>query len=451
METSRLGSRIRDVLRQGGTRHGTGVPPPAVPAASDVAATLDALGGTWQDADDAQGAGGEACLVVEREYPADGRHGHDAVGEYARLTGELAGHVGVLAGHPDQPVRPPLLFFDLETTGLSGGAGTQAFLVGCGFFDGSVFRTRQFFLTSYAAERRLLLSVAAQLAGAGVLVTFNGKTFDLPVIETRYLFHRLAVPSADLPHLDMLHPARRMWRGARADGDDADGDAEARSGCTLGALERAVLGFRRTGDVPGSEIPARYFHYVRTGEARPLVPVFEHNRLDLLSLAGLTVRGLRLLEGGPATAGSPRECLALGRMYERLARRDEAADAYERAAGWPGSEDETALVRVEALRRLATLHRRERRHAQAASLWEALIDDEACPPAVAREAAEALAVHHEHRSHDLLAARRYARRCLTHAGTRAEQQARKRLARVERKLDERTPATVGGLLASDGG
>ncbi len=448
MEPSRLGSRIRDVLRQGGARQDSAVPTPAPAAAPDAAAAIEALGGSAYEAH------GQTCILVERDYPATGRHGHDLVGDYARLAGGLAGHAGVLSGRPEQPIRPPLVFFDLETTGLSGGAGTHAFLVGCGLFDGDTFRTRQYFLTSYAVERGLLLSVADELASAGLLVTFNGKSFDLPVIETRYLFHRLAVPSAALPHLDMLHPARRMWRGMRPGAVDADEratPAEAPSGCTLGALEEAVLGVRRTGDVPGSEIPARYFHYVRTGEAGPLAPVFEHNRLDLLSLAGLTIRGLQLVEGGPAAARTARECLALGRMYERLARRDEAADCYGRAAVWTDAGGPLAgEVRVEALRRLATLHRRARRHGQAARLWEALIEDGASPPAVAREAALALAIHHEHRSHDLVAARRYARRCLTHAGTRAEQQARKRLARVERKLDGRAAEGPGGLLAGDG-
>lgn len=433
MDASRLGSRIRDVLRQNGT-HPAGLPaPPPSASAPDPAATADALGGALHD------AGGATCVVVEREYPGHGRHGYDRIGECARLAGALVGHLGLLAGRETPPARAPLLFFDLETTGLSGGAGTHAFLVGCGCFDGDVFRTRQFFLTSYAAEPGLLRSVADRLEKAGTLVTFNGKTFDLPVIETRFLFHRLAVPGRDLPHLDMLHPARRMWRSARAgtadDAMTADAEADGAPRCTLGALEQAVLGVRRTGDVPGSEVPARYFHYVRTGQAGPLEPVFEHNRLDLLSLAGLTVRALRLVDGGVAAARSGRECLALGRLYERVGRRDEAATCYDAAAGWPtGGSAEAQSVRIEARRHLAAICRRARRHADAAALWEALIEDGACPPAVAREAAEALAIHHEHRSRNLAAAHAYAQRCLRQAEPQARQDARRRLARVERKL-----------------
>src|SRR5262249_51802352 len=153
--------------------------------------------------------------------------------------------------------------------GLSGGAGTHAFLIGCARFDddrGLV--TKQFLLTRPADERPLLDLVAAEIADAGALVSFNGKSFDAPMLEPRYLFHRLDWPGEGVPHVDALHPARRFWPGD----------------CSLVALERQKLGARRVADVPQAEIPARYFHFVRTGDARPLVAVLEHNRRDLLTL-----------------------------------------------------------------------------------------------------------------------------------------------------------------------
>ena len=136
------------------------------------------------------------------------------------------------------PRTSPLLFIDLETTGIAGGAGTYAFLVGCGWFDGGVFRTRQYFLSSFTAERALLEDVAELAAHTGAVVTYNGKTFDLPLIETRYSLHRLQTPFAGLPHLDMLHPARRMWR-------------EPESACRLITLEQTLCGYVREGDVAG--------------------------------------------------------------------------------------------------------------------------------------------------------------------------------------------------------
>ncbi len=125
---------------------------------------------------------------------------------------DRSSHEAVLfaAGAP----RVPFVFFDLETTGLSGGAGTLAFLVGCAWFepDGG-FRTRQFLLTRYADERSLLESVAAEFARAGALVSFNGKSFDAPLLETRYLFHRLPWAGAGMPHVDVLHPGASVLEG----------------------------------------------------------------------------------------------------------------------------------------------------------------------------------------------------------------------------------------------
>src|SRR6266545_7497786 len=138
------------------------------------------------------------------------RHGRDAIGDVAVRLQAGSEDAALFAG--GAPARPPFVFFDLETTGLSGGAGTYAFLVGCGRFgtDGA-FVTRQFVMTRYADERPLLEAVAGELAGAGALVSFNGKSFDAPVFETRYLFHRLKWIAAELPHIDALHPARRFW------------------------------------------------------------------------------------------------------------------------------------------------------------------------------------------------------------------------------------------------
>ncbi len=236
------------------------------------------------------------------------------------------------------PTAGPLLFFDLETTGLSGGAGTLAFLVGCGYFDDDGFHTRQLFLSGYEAEREVLDALTALAGRFGGLVTFNGRTFDVPLIETRYLFHRLESPFADMPHFDMLHPARKLWRRRNiAQPSHRERWSGGRPGegasCALGALEEAILGVERVGDVPGFEIPSRYFHYLRTGDLAPLEPVFEHNRLDLLSLAAITAIAARMAGEGPAGAPTPHEALAMGRIYVRLGRCDEAETCFARAGG----------------------------------------------------------------------------------------------------------------------
>jgi hypothetical protein len=324
------------------------------------------------------------------------------------------------------PPGSRLLFFDLETTGLAGGAGTCAFLVGCGWFDGASFRVRQFFLAGYGGEIALLEGVADIARSAGALVTYNGKTFDLPLIETRYLFHRLQTPLAGVPHIDMLHPARRLWRG---EPDSAD----AVSACRLTTLERAQLGHCREDDVPGFEIPSRYFHFVRTGDARPLDAVLEHNRQDLLALAMVTARAAQLLEEGASGARTAREAIGLGRLYERGGLVAEARACFARAAEMPAAD---AGTRGEALRACAVLCRRVRRYDEAAGAWRRLLDLRPCPPPhLVREAAEALAVHHEHRVRDLPAARRFAVQSLElDLNRRRAGSLHYRLARLDRKL-----------------
>ena len=175
---------------------------------------LSELGGEWRD----------EVFVVERRYERAARHGRETIGAIADRLAAASAHASWFAG--GAPARPPFVFFDLETTGLSGGAGTQAFLVGCATFDedGS-FAVRQFVLTSAVDEKRLLAAVQGALGGAGALVSFNGKSFDAPVLETRYLFHRLAWDGARLPHVDVLHPARRFWgAGSRGAGLHSESD-----------------------------------------------------------------------------------------------------------------------------------------------------------------------------------------------------------------------------------
>lgn len=365
---------------------------------------------------------GGSCFVVERRLDRSAAYGLQAVEQIAACLAEASAEASTIAG---APARPPFVFFDLETTGLSGGAGTYAFLVGCGWFEAECgFVTRQFFLSRFADERQMLSAVATELGRAGALVSFNGRSFDAPLLETRYLFHRLDWSSGRLPHVDVLHPARRFW------GDSAS--------CALVALEEQILGARRTGDVPGFEIPARYFQFVRSGDARPLIAVFEHNRLDLLSLAGLTARLLLLVRSGPGAARDAREALALGRIYAQAGFEERSLDAFERAVTMGQMSVE---VRIQALRLLAVALRRTRRFDEAAARWQQLLDVRGCPPHVAREANEALAIHHEHRVRDLVVAKAFALRSLEKELQPAWKQAvRHRLARLERKLEKTTGA-----------
>jgi hypothetical protein len=426
-----LASRLREIVRREAGRAPADGPAspgarrdltfvPDGPAYDARLSAADALGGTPLDA-------GGACIVIDRVYPADRSHGRFPIA--ACVPSSSA---------PIRLFEPRLaaegwwrrvVFFDVETSGLSGGAGTLAFLVGCGWFTDEGFAVRQFFLAGPSGERPMLDALARVFDEASLVVTYNGRTFDIPLMETRWAFHRRAAPTADLPHFDMLPPARRLW-GRR---DRAGLAADDSAGCNLTAIERRVLQFHREADVPGFEIPARYFHFLRCGDASVVDGVLEHNRHDLVSLAAVMARALQLAEEGPDACREATEQLGLGRLYVRAGDLVSAERAFTLAA-----EAADADVRPHALARLAELLSRQRRHREAAAAWQALLADDRRATdrqtPLARRAAEALAIHHEHRARDLPSATRYAE-ALNGGGSRRQQQALDhRLARLRRKM-----------------
>ncbi len=184
---------------------------------------------------------------------------------------------------PDQIADPDQwLFLDTETTGLAGGSGTYAFLVGIAWWEGGGLEIEQFFLREYSEERSMLFALRERIAEHPVVVTFNGKSFDWPLLETRYRMSRKISVPTPRAHLDFLHPARSLWR--------------LRLGSVrLSELERHVLGWDRGADLLSGVIPQIYFDYLRGGLPERLVPVLNHNQMDLRGLAALSSRILCLL------------------------------------------------------------------------------------------------------------------------------------------------------------
>jgi hypothetical protein len=280
------------------------------------------------------------------------------------------------------PDASRLVFLDTETTGLAGGTGTCAFLIGIGNVEGMKFVVRQFFLRDYPEEKAMLEALAEALEPCQGIVTFNGKTFDVPLLETRYALARMKSPLDHLIHFDALHPARRLWK-LRLES------------CKLTDLEEAILGISREGDVPGSEIPAIYFDYLRSGDARGLQPVFYHNALDVVSLAALTVELARALgEGGAAALASPLDLFSLSRMLGSAGSKEKSITTCRQAlvGGLPQPVESLAL------KHLAAEFKRQRQHESAVELWLELSRRE---PPLAVEALEELAIHYEHHLRDL--------------------------------------------------
>ena len=296
------------------------------------------------------------------------------------------------------PGPSELVYLDTETTGLAGGTGTCAFLIGLGAAEGSQFVVRQFFLRDYPEEKAMLAALAEALSPYRGLVTFNGRAFDIPLLETRYSLARMKSPFARLVHLDLLHPARRLWK-LRLES------------CQLTHLEREVLDVRREGDVAGAEIPGIYFDYLRTGNARGLKPVFYHNSLDIITLAALSAELARVVsngwsagwaagdENGNAVAvDSSLDLFSLSRIFDHAGVREQAVSTCRRALalGLPES------VEVRALRHLAYQHKRQRQYEEAVEIWAELARRSGAAEAGAAviEALEELAIHHEHRQRD---------------------------------------------------
>src|SRR5262245_15524624 len=244
-----LAARLRDIVRQNPRRELTYVPGEEA-GPSPPRSLVETLGGRAVSGDG-------ACVELDQLYPGDRSYGRRSMDDWRPASAAPIHLVDPRASGAAEWWRR-VVFFDIETTGLSGGAGTIAFLAGCGWFDDEGFRVRQFFLSGPAGERAMLQALGDVLSGASLLVTFNGRTFDVPFMEMRWAFHRAAPPTDAIPHVDMLPTARRLWR-RREMASALDG------GCNLTSLERAVLGVHRVGDVPGFEIPARYFHFLRTG------------------------------------------------------------------------------------------------------------------------------------------------------------------------------------------
>ena len=355
------------------------------------------------------------------------------------------------------------LFLDTETTGLAGGTGTYPFLVGIAWWDAGGLQVEQFFMRDLDEEHSLLLELAERMAKRPILVTFNGKSFDWPLLETRYRMTRAIRAITPKAHLDLLHPARQLWR--------------LRLGSVrLKDLERHVLGgdaraldWTRHDDIDSSLIPQMYFDFLRGGPAEPLAGIFRHNQMDLRGLAALAGKIFTLLDSGngianasPPDTHDPVEVLGLSRILHRRGHSTRARELYESAlrGGLPRPVERLAQAE------LAFLAKKELDYTRAASLWDelrkspkearptqsaVLAEDARKSVEAAIAAAEQLAIYYEHRMKQPQRAAELIRAAITELGAsrrmggiaaaranKIDSRLAHRLARLERRGAART-------------
>jgi uncharacterized protein YprB with RNaseH-like and TPR domain len=357
-------------------------------------------------------------FVAEQIYQPDYQHGNASL-----LCSSPLALISQWANDPrlaDIPLSK-FAFLDTETSGLSGGTGTYAFLVGIARFADDRFLLQQFFMRDPAEEPAMLEAIAEFLAPAQALVTFNGKAFDAPLLTTRYRLHHIPVPYEAYSHLDLLPLARRLWRDR----------LESRA---LKYLEQHVLGMARSSEeVPGYEIPWLYFDYLRTGDARPLAGVFYHNAMDVVAMAALLAHVNEMMQNpyeGRVEHGL--DFIALGKLFEDLGHWEEAARLFEHGLELNLTEADFGL----AVKRLSILQKRRGDFEEAVRLWEAAAANGHIYAHIE------MAKYCEHKCRDVKAALKWTRSALEHVeGADLPTYIRKhwqaeighRLARLERK------------------
>lgn len=367
-----LRNRLRKLGVQKGARHVT--PRPKAKRSTGIEALID---GEIVETDY-----GPFFVHLER-YTPDHVHGAYAVGELLSQSRRVAGRLA------DSEVEIELgktVFIDTETTGLAGGTGTLAFLIGAGVFedDGS-FVVRQFFLRSPAEEPAALLYLSEWLDQFEAIVSFNGRGFDLPILQTRFTLQRLRPQILRAPHLDLLTPARRVWRGRL-------------ESCSLKSLEYSVLDIHRDQiDIDGSLIPQLYIDYVRTGDASEMPRVLYHNAYDILSMVTLATRLIQIFDEERSATLTAADLFALGKWHADRAEHDQA-ERYLRQAVEDMAD---AILQHQAAMRLSLLYKQLNRRADAIGLWESVAQTSQLDALSSLEACIELAKYYEWHTIDL--------------------------------------------------
>ncbi len=335
------------------------------------------------------------CFRVRTEYPWQYYQGKVPV--CSLLEGDLSQLKWILK---DVRLHNPdiyrTIFFDTETTGLDTGTGIYIFLAGFGYFQDRRFIVEQYFMRDFPEEPAVIHALSELLSRFDNVVSYNGKTYDWPLLETRFVVNRKSLPRRDPAHLDLLHVARRLYKHRMEN-------------CKLTTVEREILGFYRVDDLPGAMMPDLYFKYVRSRDARFIHKAFSHNAHDIISMAAFLSEIIRFFSD-PYITTPPfpvSDIAALGRLMDELDERESAETAYR----WALGHGVVRELYADTLRRLSLILKNQDRWNEALELWELMIttipDSDAFPFI---ETAKYL----EHRSKDYREARQIVHSCMEH-------------------------------------
>lgn len=336
----------------------------------------------------------EPLQFFENPYPLNSRYGKITLNDGLNISGEI---LACLSN--DQAFKAldlsTSLFLDLETTGLSGGTGVVPFLVGLGYYRDDKFWVSQFFLGDLAEEGKMIeeLRQFFNQMNFQSVVTFNGKGFDLPLLETRFILHRQSFQLSLLPHLDFLFSARSLWRYKH-------------ESCRLYNLALQVVEADRSEDIPSAEIPWRYFQYLKTGNFSLMEPVLYHNQEDILSLLGVVIVGSLIFstsEGKKEELADAMDLFGAARVMEKVGEMEKSAYFYERCLSGSLSEE----VSIMAKRKLSYYFKKKEAWSKALSFWQDIASSSTKSSAQLYSLRE-LAMYLEHKQKNYEEARRIA-------------------------------------------
>jgi uncharacterized protein YprB with RNaseH-like and TPR domain len=363
----------------------------------------------------------EPVQLFENSYLLGTNYGQIPISMGLQIPADIVGFLSRDAAFEGLDLSSAV-FLDLETTGLSGGTGTVPFLVGLAYYRDERFKVTQFFLSEMAEEDRLIRELAEFIREMGFksLVTYNGKAFDLPLVETRFALHRTPCPLRGMPHLDFLFSARSLWQHKT-------------ESCRLFNLAQKIVQAERSEDIPGDEIPLRYFQYIRSGDFSLIEPILYHNQEDLLSLLGVIVAGAVLVERNRSAAGKgegdPMDLYGVARLFERAGDAATSAALFEKAlAGGRGLSAQASHV---ARKKLSHHFKKAKDWDKALPFWQEMAAGEDF------DCFRELAMYFEHTAKDFDEAVRVATEGLALAkgkSLEAERDFEKRIARLKGKM-----------------